>query len=235
MVSKGRQRLAEAVAAKIERDVVARGWPVGEALGTEAELMASHQVSRAVLREAARIVEHHGVAEMRRGNGGGLIVIEPSSGAVQTAARLHFTYVGVSRQQIFDARVAIELAGIQQVVSCLTDEGRQMLQDVVHEERTAGTAAEHHRFHATLASQSGNPVLEFFVEVLASLDRDLVKEQIEHASRAELSPQKSVRAHEAILEAVLAGDGALATERMHRHLTAIRDLMRDPPLAAGGG
>lgn len=73
---------AEAVARSILYAVVAEQLPAGTLLGSEAELMAEHDVSRAVLREAVRLLEHHRVAVMRRGPGGGLFVAEPSVDAV---------------------------------------------------------------------------------------------------------------------------------------------------------
>src|SRR6202008_2145866 len=69
---------AAKVADLIVEDVMASGWPVGEVLGSEAELLERYQVSRAVFREAVRLVEHQQVATMRRGPGGGLVVIEPT-------------------------------------------------------------------------------------------------------------------------------------------------------------
>src|SRR5205809_51921 len=68
-------KLAAQVARRIEAEVVRRGWPVGESLGSEPELRTRHGVSRSVLREAVRLVEHHQVARMRRGPNGGLFVV----------------------------------------------------------------------------------------------------------------------------------------------------------------
>jgi DNA-binding FadR family transcriptional regulator len=65
-------KLAEALAARIERTIASRKWPVGAVLGSEESLLAKFRVSRAVLREAVRILEHHRTATMRRGPGGGL-------------------------------------------------------------------------------------------------------------------------------------------------------------------
>src|SRR4051812_15887833 len=41
--------LAARVAAAIEREIVALGWPVGEVIASEAELLARHGVSRPVM------------------------------------------------------------------------------------------------------------------------------------------------------------------------------------------
>jgi len=96
-------KLAAVIAAAIEDDVVARGWPVGELLGSEADLLEHYDVSRAVLREAIRIVDHAGVARMRRGPGGGLFVTEPDRRSVATAASVWCSYVGVTKTELCDA------------------------------------------------------------------------------------------------------------------------------------
>ena len=44
--------LASVIARRIEDDVVERGWPVGEVLGSETDLLERFGVSRAVFREA---------------------------------------------------------------------------------------------------------------------------------------------------------------------------------------
>ena len=53
---------AAKVADRIVEDVMALGWPVGQVLGSETELLERYQVSRAVFREAVRLVEHQQVA-----------------------------------------------------------------------------------------------------------------------------------------------------------------------------
>ncbi len=73
---------------------MALGWPVGEVLGSEADLLERYQVSRAVFREAVRLVEHQQVARTRRGPGGGLVITEPTIGAVIDAVVLYLHRVG---------------------------------------------------------------------------------------------------------------------------------------------
>src|ERR1700721_2725611 len=59
--------LAAAVARQILTDVVDRGWPVGEVLGSQTALIERYGVSRAVFREAVRLVENQQGATMGRG------------------------------------------------------------------------------------------------------------------------------------------------------------------------
>src|SRR5271154_7418735 len=80
---------AAKVADLIIEDVMALGWPVGEVLGSETDLLERYQVSRAVFREAVRLVEHQQVARTRRGPGGGLVVTEPTVDAVIDAVVLY--------------------------------------------------------------------------------------------------------------------------------------------------
>jgi len=47
-------KLAAQTARRIEDDIIAAHWPVGQVLGSEAQLMERYDVSRAVLREAIR-------------------------------------------------------------------------------------------------------------------------------------------------------------------------------------
>src|SRR5687768_15782586 len=103
-------KLASVVARHIEDDVVARGWPVGTVLGSETELLERYGVSRAVLREAVRIVEHSGAARMRRGPGGGLVVSEPNRGAVVAAIGVWLSYIGVSMTEMFEVRRPLMMA-----------------------------------------------------------------------------------------------------------------------------
>jgi len=46
---------AEALARRIEAEIVADGWQVGQLIGTEPELLALYGVSRPVLREAGML------------------------------------------------------------------------------------------------------------------------------------------------------------------------------------
>jgi len=58
---------ASRIARDIEADIARCGWPIGQSLGSEQALQHRFRVSRSVLLEAVRLVEHHQVARMRRG------------------------------------------------------------------------------------------------------------------------------------------------------------------------
>src|SRR6202050_4529384 len=112
---------ASKVADQIIKDVIAAGWPVGQILGSEAEFLARYQVSRAVFREAVRLVEHQQVARTRRGPGGGLVITEPTVGAVIDAVVLYLHRVDARLDEIFEARIILEELACQ-LASERTDE-----------------------------------------------------------------------------------------------------------------
>src|SRR5215469_7153261 len=98
------KKLAELTSEKIEMRIIEMGWPVGKVIGSEADLLAEYGVSRAALREAVRLLEHHNVASMRRGPGGGLVVAEPDPDAVAHAAAVYLGYRKVSPPELFETR-----------------------------------------------------------------------------------------------------------------------------------
>lgn len=215
----GGKKAAE-VARQIESEIMHRGWPVGELLGSEPELIVRYGVSRAVFREAVRIVEHDGAARMRRGPGGGLVVTAPDLATVEGAATLYLDHADVSAQDLYDVRSSLELTCASLVTENLTEAGVQRLRAVLERERAEGAAVVEsgraHDLHVVIAELTGNPAMRLFVETLTRLTYERVG-QLHY----EIEDLREVHAaHEAIVNAIVAGDAALAQHRMRRHLAA---------------
>src|SRR3954454_8179641 len=102
-----RAKLAQAVAGRLRDDIVASGWPVGSVVGSESDLLARYGISRAVLREAVRLLEYHSVARMRRGPGGGLVVGTPDPQASIDTMALYLEYRKVSAADLVAVRDAV--------------------------------------------------------------------------------------------------------------------------------
>ena len=116
-----RDKLAEVLAATIGDEIAASGWQIGSVFGTETELLERYRVSRAVLREAVRLLEYHSVAQMRRGPGGGLVVTEPHAQASIDTIALYLQYRQPSRDDLRSVRDAIEIDNVAKVVKRRTD------------------------------------------------------------------------------------------------------------------
>jgi DNA-binding FadR family transcriptional regulator len=213
------RKLAEVVAAKIELEIASRGWPIGEVVGSEATLLERYGVSRAVFREAVRIVEHHEVAAMRRGPGGGLVVTAPDLDAVVRAVTLQLQFQDIGPSQLYEARNALELACVRLAAQRITREGKERLTRYLADEAGMDDGAlwEHSlEFHFLLADLTGNPALRLFVEVLGRLTE---RASTHAGTRSEY--QEIRRAHRRIGEAVLERDAEAAQRRMNAHLEGV--------------
>ncbi|MDQ2648790.1 MAG: FCD domain-containing protein [Actinomycetota bacterium] len=213
---------AEQLARKVLREIAAAGWPVGELLGSEAELMERHDVSRAVLREAVRVLEHHQVAKMRRGPGGGLFVSEPGVEAVTEAVALQIDRLGILPAHLFEVRTAVEMAVLDHVVAHLDADGEAALRAALADEEAA-TDTEllvmGHDLHAVLAAVAGNRVMELLVLVLIRLTKFHGAAPPE--SEGVVPTGEVMHVHHRLVDAILDRDLDLARHRMRRHLDAL--------------
>ncbi len=222
----GSTKLAEVVANKIEMNIIDRGWPVGEVIGSEADLLAEFGVSRAVLREAIRLLEHDNIANMRRGPGGGLVISEPDQAPVTLAAAVYLRYKKVSVAELFDTRIALELAAVRAATEQIDEGGAQRLRATLEYEETFRDQADAtiHDFHIVVAELSENPALHLFNAALTKLSAAgfLGTRALFDRHAAVPRPSNEIaethRAHTLIADAIIAGDAALAQHRMHSHL-----------------
>jgi DNA-binding FadR family transcriptional regulator len=187
----GSPSLAVAVAARMYDDITASGWPVGTSLGSEVDLIDRYGVSRAVLRAAVRLLEHHAIASPRRGRIGGLVVTAPSRQASVDSSGLYLAYRGVTAEHLRTVRAVLELGAVT---------------DAVGTGRRFGGRAD--PFHAGLAAATGNPVLCLFLHIVADVASGV--------ARADDQPAE----HGKVVEALHAKDTGLALHRLRRHLDA---------------
>jgi DNA-binding FadR family transcriptional regulator len=225
-------KTGERVAARIVEDINAAGWPVGEVLGNEPELMGRYGVSRNAFREAVRLLEHLDAARMREGRGGGLVVTEPRAEPVTRAAAIVLRRQGVGVAELYEARATLEVDIVARAVERLDDNGAARIRNAVEAERTV-TPDEirgHTRsLHMTLAEVAGNRPLALFLDSLISLSDEYARSELEeHAPEFDDRLQRSHEAHGAIADAVLARDLETATRRMRVHLAAVLEWMPEP-------
>ncbi|HEY0227737.1 MAG TPA: FCD domain-containing protein, partial [Mycobacterium sp.] len=154
-------KLASTIARDIEADIIRRGWPVGASLGSERALQQHFSVSRSVLREAVRLVEHHQVARMRRGPNGGLLICEPDAGPATRAIVIYLEYLGTTLSDLLNARLVLEPLAASLAAERIDESGIDRLRAVLHAEEQwkPGLPAPRDEFHIALAEQSKNPVL----------------------------------------------------------------------------
>jgi DNA-binding FadR family transcriptional regulator len=211
-------RLAVRIAADLERYIIELGWPVGRILYSEAELIAKYGASRSIIREAVRLLEQHTTARMRRGPGGGLVVCAPEADSVTNIVSVYLEYQKVLPNQLFEARVALELSAVELAAARLTESGIARLKQCLEDERNLPVESlwQHTRdIHVVIAEMAESPAFPLFITVLAKLVDARSTEVREDEANA------IYYAHSRIVEAIIAGDAALARHRMRRHLEAV--------------
>jgi DNA-binding FadR family transcriptional regulator len=222
----GHSKMAEELARSIFREIAERGWPTGEVLGSEATLTEQHDVSRAVLREAVRLLEHHQIARMRQGPGGGLVVTEPGVEAIADATTLYLEYKGITPANLYEARAALELAAVDLAAERLDDAAAAALAAGLEAEREAADVDLNqvsHELHVLVAELTGNRLLVLFLRILIRLSARHTSPTAPvrgTATRRELAAEVT-RAHASIVEALVAQDRDLARHRMQKHLAAL--------------
>ena len=199
-------KLAEQVAFAIRDDIAASGWPTGAKLGDETELPGRYGVSQWVLRQAVRVLEPHGVVRMRRGQGGGLFVGRPSPDYTVESAVAYLRTTGILVADVLSLRRRIfqSVAQLAALRASASDHAR--LQEIL--ESTASRPDLHRQFRDALGEICHNQVLSLFAAILDTfVSINLTNARYEKSTRA------------AVIEAIIAGDGALARRRMNAYLS----------------
>lgn len=218
---RSRAKSGALLAQRIQRDIAAAGWPVGERIGTEPELLERYQVSRPVLREAVRLLEHHMVVESRRGAGGGLHITAPDPSAVTSTAALYLDFLQVRASQLYSAREVLETRCVELAVERLTEAGISRLRQIEKQLRELDDqelAEVDHVVESTIAELSGDPVLTLFVKVLLQL-----ADQHPAPAAERLAEQGRIqvwRGHQLkVITAVLERDAERGTAALREYLT----------------
>jgi DNA-binding FadR family transcriptional regulator len=215
---------ASQIARSIEADIVRRGWTVGESLGSEQSLQQRYEVSRSVLREAVRLVEHHQVARMRRGPNGGLLICEPDAGPATRAVVIYLEYLGTTIEDLLNARRVLEPLAASLAAERIDEAGIDRLRAILRAEERwkPGLPAPRDEFHIALAERSKNPVLQLFIDILMRLTRRYARaSRTGSASEAIEAMDQMQSDHAELVAAVTAGDAPRAKTLSERHVEAV--------------
>lgn len=218
----GSDLLTEQVVELIDRD---RLQP-GDRLPTVQALADRFAVAAPTMREVLRRLQAIGVVEMRHGSGvyvrdGGRRVVLPNP------------YPGRLKEEtildLLDARILIE-PHLADLAAGAAQEELQGLADLlaragelVEAGGDAELSATNLDFHRGVARCGGNVVLAQVIDSLLDL---YVAEQME-VMRLYADRLHDHEEHVAILEAIQAGDGPLAAERMQHHLAGVRSVVAE--------
>lgn len=217
-------KVGVSLADKITEEINAAGWPVGKMLGVESELMIKYSVSRGALREAIRLVEQQGIAEMKRGRGGGLQVTAPDDCGVVKSMVNYLTFRRILPEHLLEARRAVEISLLPMVIDRMSNENERRLRQFLAEEsqqvvnKQESVRVKSRGFHTLLSSMSGNPALDLFVRVIEKLVNRAYFARRSESEHAWILAQVH-RRHVEVANAIIAKDLPLAVRLFDELLT----------------
>lgn len=215
-------RLALTLADLIEDHVFEHGLKAGDSLPTETELEARYDVSRTVVREAARILEQRGLVDIRSGRG--MTVSKVDAGPLVRQYRLLLRANPAAFSQLMDVRSLIEnhVAALAATNRSETDlaEMRECLRLVRNNPTDYALALEQDlRFHALVGRACGNPLMGLIVDPINECLRTTYSLPLGYMARLE----STIEEHEAIFGAIERSDVEGAQRETARHLLRVRE------------
>jgi GntR family transcriptional regulator, transcriptional repressor for pyruvate dehydrogenase complex len=204
----------------------------GDALPTERELAESFGASRASIREALRGLQAQGLIV-----GGpapaSATVAEPHGQAARDAIVALLRADRVPLADLVEFRRLLEAAALRRAAREADDARLAEAREALAEMQDPGISVEDFdkadvRFHVSLVRASGNETMHLVMLAL----RDPVARHLLEALRADPDAAETLgrlaSEHEAILDAVEAGDGERAAELVDRHIRSFYDSRLEP-------
>ena len=212
-------KVAEKVARRILRDIVARNLQAGAMLPPEALMLQRYDVGRASLREGLRILEVYGLIWIKPGPGGGPVVADVSSLDFGRSATFFYHAVSATLHDLVECRVHVEPVMARLASDHLTDETAASLRAVLQGEEAAIGDPRGLRqvrsdgFHDVVAGMSGNRVLGLFGQSIVDIYVERVRPVFTVDQRQSLH-----HTHHDIGMAILKRQAAKAERLMRAHV-----------------
>jgi GntR family transcriptional repressor for pyruvate dehydrogenase complex len=219
MTGRRTEKVAEAIARQILRDIQQQGLQAGETLPAESAMLERFDIGRGSLREALRILEVNGLVTIKTGPGGGPIVAAHDPRNFGRMATLHLQSIGATYRQLLEARLEYEAVLARKAAEREGDEAGKVVraameaskQEPADDRRYASIAS---GFHATVCNAAGNPVLALAANSIQSI-------WSVHVTSVLFSPEDRplvFEQHEAITRAIEKHDARRAERLMREHM-----------------
>lgn len=222
-------RTHEIVLARIEADLAAGRWAVGERLPGERVLAEELGVSRPSVREALRVLEAMGIVRTAVGSGpdsGASVVDRPAAG-LGSAVRLHLASGTLPVRDVVALRALLESWAVAEAAARTTEPGtdattadaRALLDEMDSEDLDTARFLElDTAFHVALAALSGNVLVEAVMLGLRGAIQEYVTTGTARLEDWPATARRLRTEHRAVLDAVDAGDGPAASAAVRTHI-----------------
>ena len=216
------QRPAEIAMQQIHELIATGVLQPGDRLPPERELAERLAVGRGHVREAIRTLALYGILETAPQSGTTVarVGIQALEGMIAKVLML----APDDWRALFEVRELLELGAADWAARRATDAQKAQLAEsaaAFQRESDAGSDGleQDLLFHLQLADAAANPVLRFLIGLIMP---DILAQSRERHTCRDSRPAEAVSEHEAILQAVVDGDPALAVETMKEHINSAR-------------
>jgi len=223
------------VVTQLEARILSGEFPQDALLPPEETLATQLGVGRRALREALRSLEIKGLVEIRHGVGTRVRRNDLNSflNALQQNVTAYLHLNRADAEQVRQLRALFESAALERLAALA---GNLQEQRQAAESGDAGLYQRHHQaFHRQIVSALENPLIDMLYGQVLTLMHGAME-----ASAARPGTMREVIGqHQAILDALQAGDGALAQRVLRDHLErftrAMDEVMEPAPVQGGSG
>jgi GntR family transcriptional repressor for pyruvate dehydrogenase complex len=228
-----RGRLYESVARAIEARILSGQLRPLDLLPPERVLGEQFNVSRTVIREAIKALEHSGLVEARQGLG--VVVSTPSEGRVAESI-LRFVKLENSPQwALYELRSILETEAAALAAKRRDNDDLKRLRSLIDamNERTEAPLEYVEvdlEFHRALLQAAHNPLFNMVLEPF----REALRESRVIGARAHHAPRRSLSSHKRIFEAIKAQDADRARKEVKVHFDKVAEFLSEAGVGTGG-
>lgn len=225
-LGKPRISLHREVAELLAERIISGEFPAKSLFPAERELCATLNVSRTVVREAAKVLESRGLVRIERGRG--TIVQEVQSGPLADSLKVLLQRGSHELENLLEVRKMLEVGIAGLAAQRRSEEQLEAMRQALETMRQNPSKPEGYvdadvAFHAEIARAAQNAVVGVLLQPLT----DLLRESRMKSFSGPRMVRLRLRQHEEIFERIKARDSQGAQEAMARHLSDTeKDLAR---------
>ena len=196
-------------------------------LPSEQELSKQFNVSKAVVREALKVLKDRGLIQSR--NGDGSYVSKPQSGTIANAINRIIKMDKISNKNLHDIRLILETASVKLAVLYIEPDEIKHLESTIDQMSDLAMPFEESTqidvdFHVSLARASRNDLLVTFVEIMMHLLRDYM---FKCFSGPKYDKKCTLKEHREILKALKLKEQEYAEKAILEHIFSARNFLHE--------
>ena len=220
-------RLSEAAIEQIKEMIVDRNLEPGAKLPSERELVTSFGISRSSIREALRMLEIMGLAEVKPGKG---VYVKALTGDLFMPLSSLLSSHRETLNHHFEARLLLEPAAAALAAKRASNNDIKRLKKItkifkenLKKDNLIELIRADIEFHRLIANATNNETIEVLMNTITRYNFEGWKMSLRTKER----PANTVIEHGKILEAIASGDEKKAKSAMRSHLKeAVKNLQR---------